>query len=188
MSRVVHILVLDPSFRNTGYVVLALQPTGEVIKEAGVIVTKKADKKKRAYAGDDNHRCAQEIATRLDGLLTTWGPSIIIAEAQAGSKSSKAAQLMGMSWGVISGLAVVFDIPVMQAQPTDVKEANCGNKKASKDDIREAVQEQYPEAEAAVAHIAPPSLHEHVYDALAVFVACRDSNEVRTLRQLAGGR
>lgn len=183
----VHVLALDPSFRNTGWAVVRLEPEQEVVLAVGCISTKKANKKQKAFAGDDNHRCAQEIARVLGRLLEEWMPEIVCAEAQAGSKSSKAAMLMGMGWGIISALTEVREVPVLQVTPVAIKEANTGSKKASKDEIEQAVRQRYPEVEALLETAGvKPAQCEHVWDALSAAIACFDSNEVRTLRRLAG--
>jgi Holliday junction resolvasome RuvABC endonuclease subunit len=182
----VNLLALDPSFRNTGWAVISLGKATELVVQVGVIRTKKADKKLKAFAGDDNHRCAKEIATALDTLLEEWMPDLVLAEAQSGSKNSRAAQLMGMGWGVISAVTCIRDVTVLQVPPTLVKEANTGSKKASKKEIEAAVKRRYSGAEKLMeaANINPGD-REHVWDAISVAIACFDSNEVRTLRRIA---
>lgn len=173
------ILALDPSFRATGWALLRIGDPFRV-EEVGVIATEKAHKKDKAFAGDDNHRCASILAGGLHALMQR-DVALICAEAQAGSKSSKAAQMMGMAWGVVSAVSAVQNLPVLQARPTQVKEANCGVKTASKEDVQAAVSNRFPEAAGLLASVKKKSLHEHVYDALSVAVACFDSTEVRTL-------
>lgn len=181
----IRILTLDPAFRNTGWAVINLHPASEEILAAGVITTKKIDKKLKSFAGSDNHRCAQIIAAGILKLLEEWKVEIICAEAQAGSKNSRAAMLMGMGWGIISAISHLQNLPVLQVRPQEVKEVNVGSKRASKEEIKEAVCARYPEAEKAIEHIKPPSLREHAYDAVAVAVACFDSTEIATLRRLS---
>ena len=169
-----------------GYSVLCLTRDGsEQIVDIGVITTKKADKKLKAYAGDDNHRCSQILADGLDVLVEGYQPSLIVAEAQSGSKNSRAAQLMGMAWGVVSTVAAIHGIPVLQARPTQIKKACTGKGQASKEEIQEAVTVQFPASpEWLLNNVKPKSLHEHVYDSLSVYIACRDSTEVQTLKQV----
>jgi Holliday junction resolvasome RuvABC endonuclease subunit len=177
------VLALDPSFRNTGWVVVSVS-SPEVVIDAGVICTKKADKRAKAYAGDDNHRCSTQIARGLNDLVETFRPVLVVAEAQAGSKNSRAAQLMGMAWGVLSSVMAVRDIPVLQARPTDVKLGATGSRAASKEEVEAAMRALWPTLGDICKRIRPPSLHEHVYDAVAAYVACRDSTEVHTLRRI----
>lgn len=184
----VYLLALDPSFRNTGWAVIRLQFASEDIVKVGCISTTKADKKLKAFAGDDNHRCAQEIARDLDGLFEEWQPELVCAEAQAGSKNSRAAMLMGMGWGILSTVTQLREVVVLQATPKRIKEANTGSKTASKKQIEQAVKERYPHAEAILADSGiKPAQEEHVWDAISVAVACLGSSEVQTLRRLTKG-
>jgi Holliday junction resolvasome RuvABC endonuclease subunit len=177
-----YVVALDPSFRNTGYAVIELGEKGPVLRSVGVIVTKKIDKKVKMYAGDDNHRCAQLIATQLGEVLDVWKPFLVVAEAQAGSKNSRAAQLMGMGWGVVSAVTAARRTPVIQAQPQSVKLATTGVKTATKLAVQTAVQLRFPAVVPLLADVRPPSLHEHVYDALGVFIACESSTEIQSIR------
>ena len=177
------ILTLDPSFRNTGWAVLELADSDESIVDLGCICTKKADKKRKAFAGDDNHQCASHIADELRGLVLKYRPRLICAEAQSGSKNSSAAMLMGMAWGVVSTIATLFEVPVLQVTPVRVKEALTGSAKASKAEIEAAVRQRYPTAEGYMSGLVG-GLHEHVWDCLAVAITCYNSTEVRVLRNV----
>jgi Holliday junction resolvasome RuvABC endonuclease subunit len=92
---------------------------------------------------------------------------------------------MGMGWGILSAVSCVKDLPVLQARPQEIKEANAGKKSASKEQVRAAVTKRYPEASRQIAYIKPPSLQEHAYDAISAGVACLNSTEVATLRRIA---
>ena len=179
------ILTLDPSFRHFGWVIIDINSASEDIVAAGVIVTKKADKKLKRYVSDDDHRCSQLIASALTQVILKWQPTIICAEALSVPRSSRAAMTMGMSWAVLSAVSFLQDIPVLQVSTQEAKEVNAGSKKASKDEVRAAVCRRYPKAKSTIAHIKPPSLHEHTYDAIAAAVACFDSTEIATLRRIA---
>lgn len=179
-----YVLTLDPSFRHNGWAVVELSAAGTRIIAAGVIVTKKADKKQKAFAGDDNHRCSQEIAEQLSAVIDCYKPVMITAEAQAGSKNSRAAQLMGMNWGVVSAVACLKGVPILQATPTAVKRALTGKKDASKQEIEEVVVARFPELVSLLQATRPKSLHEHAYDAAAVYIACEDSTEIKMIKRM----
>ena len=183
--RNVYVACVDPSFRHFGWSIVELRTHKDVICAGDVIVTKKADKKVKAFAGDDNHRCTQIIAGQFHAVLSHWKPKLIISEAQSGSKSSRAAQLMGMAWATLSTLALIHQLPVLQATPQAIKKANVGKITASKEEVQSTVRHRYAEAEGLAEDITPNSLREHFYDSISAFVACLDSNEIRTLRLLA---
>ena len=182
----VSILALDPSFRNLGWAVLNVWPDGEEVIASAVITTKKANKKLKRFAADDNHQCAQHLADKLIEVIKDHHVKLICAESSWGFKGSKAAQLAGMTWGVLSAVSLVYRLPVLQATPTEIKEANVGTTSATKEEVREAVLERYPEAKEAVERVTKEKLQEHGYDAIAAAVACLRSTEIATLRTLAG--
>ena len=96
---------------------------------------------------------------------------MVYAEAESGSQSSKAAQLMGKSWGVVSAVTLMVDVPVMQVQPKELKKVLTGEQTASKKDIEAAVKERFPGVEKLFEDIKPRGVHEHGYDAIAVFIS-----------------
>jgi Holliday junction resolvasome RuvABC endonuclease subunit len=181
-----NILALDPAFRHFGWVVFSVTASGETPIDAGCIVTKKAAKKKGIYAADDNHQCAQAIARKLFYLVDYYNPALICAEAPGGSQSSKAAQLLGASAGILSTVVAYHEtIPFIQVDKMSIKKALTGGNKASKDEIEAVVVEKYPALRELCTSVNPPSLHEHVYDAGGVLIACGDASEVQMVRQIA---
>ena len=180
------VLLLDPAFRNFGWAVMTLGPVEDFICDVGVITTKKADKKQRLYVSDDNHTCSTHIAQQLQSIVATYCPIFICAEAQQGSKSSKAIQMQGMAWGILSAVAAVNRVPVLQAQPQQVKKALTQRNDASKEEIEAVVCKHYTDLAERVKIIKPKSLHEHIYDACAVGIACLNSTEIQTARRMMG--
>lgn len=177
------VLALDPAFRNTGWVVVEVCPgQRDRLLDGGVIETKPANKKMKRFAGDDNHYCSQIIARKLIEIIDKWQIKFICAESQSGSKNSKAAQLMGMGWGIISAISVTEEVNVLQVRPQEIKEAVTGKRAASKGEIKLAVMENYIEIKGIIEKIDKASKHEHVYDACAVMLTCTDSLEVNLFR------
>ena len=62
----IKVLVVDPSFRNTGWAVIHAHAKGERAVNVGVIRTKKGD----GYVGEDNERCSRIIASKMACTLT----------------------------------------------------------------------------------------------------------------------
>lgn len=160
----------------------------EDIEWVRVACTEKTNKKHKVLSADDNHRCSTELAREVEYAIKTYKPVLICAEAQQGSKNSHAAQLQGMAWGVVSAVAALLEVPVLQATPGAVKKAVCGRKDASKEDIEHAVIKRFPETEEMVGtEVSPNSLAEHVFDAIAVGITCLSSTEVQSIRRLTFG-
>jgi len=157
-------LAVDPSLRNTGW---AIMDHGTVW-EVGLICTER-DKSLPVYL--DNQRCLELICCGMRDAHQACGlgADLVYAEAKGGSKSAKAAAAMAMAQGVLIGsLASRADIHLML--PQKVKQIVCGNRSASKDDIRAAVDKLYPNAfEMMVdAGYKAKKYNEHIYDAIAI--------------------
>ena len=156
-------LAVDPSLRNTGW---AIMDEGTVCW-IGLICTEKGDGP--VYL--DNQESLERLACGLGDAASLCASHIIEvhAEAKGGSKSAKAAAAMAMAQGVLIGsLAHRADIHLML--PQKVKQIVCGNRSASKDDIRAAVDKLYPNAfEMMVdAGYKAKKYNEHIYDAIAI--------------------
>ena len=182
------ILCLDPAFRHLGVTVISLLMASEEVVHASVVCTEKQNKKAKVLAADDNHRCSQELAGHLMAVIKQWKPVLICAESMQGSQNSHAALLQGMSWGVVSAVTRVLNIPVLQTTPQTVKKVLCGRKDASKDDIEAAVCKLFPSMVPLAAKIQPASLREHAYDAAAVGYTCLGSTEIHSIRRMAHGQ
>lgn len=166
-------LAVDPAFRNFGWV---LQDE-DSIYAAGVIRTEK-DKDKKTLISEDNVRCALHISNRLEEIAIRhtrdhgYQARLVHAESQVGSKSSKAAQLQGMAWGVICG-KFSNGWTIHQMQPQTVKKIICGKRTASKEEVEDAICLRYPGLrELALAAVGrAKSKAEHIYDAAAIGLA-----------------
>jgi Holliday junction resolvasome RuvABC endonuclease subunit len=158
-------LAIDPSLRNTGW---ALMDT-EKVYDVGLIHTKR-DSDRLVYL--DNQRCLSELSNgiRHAPRYTPEGiPRDVYMEAKGGSKSAKAAAAMAMAQGVMIG-ALECDHPIHLILPQEVKKRFCGDRRASKDDIRVRVDELYPEAFGMMVDkgFKAKKYNEHIYDAIAI--------------------
>lgn len=180
VSKPLYLLGLDPGFANTGYAVVRIAPTSKV-EAAGVLVTKKSDKKKKILSTDDNFSRAKAISLFLSNLLDTWDIALVCAESMSFPPSASAAAKMAMCWGVVACLAQTRGIPVFQASPQEVKVAVHGSKSASKEEVEASVIKKGFDISDLLKGTAR-SLHEHAYDATAVVLTAQDSDLVRILR------
>jgi len=198
------VIGIDPGFASFGWAMLT--PDGEVVG-LGVLRTAPSDKKAKVLASHDNVRRTRELARDFGALLdgrmpgkpeeyqhTPFGqaPSeggaavrLIAAESMSFPRNASAASKMAMAWGMIVGAATLRDLPLVQASPQTVKKRICGDMKASKKDIENAMVARYGQGLFRMLKGVPAGSHEHAFDALAVARACLDSDEARMLRQMA---
>lgn len=168
------ILAVDPGLAAMGYAVLALNGAGI---EFGVLRTAPSPKKQRTLAIDDNLRRVREIAHDLNGLIYRHGVKVLAAEAMSFPRSSSSAAKLAMSWAAFATLSELRGLPLVQASPQMVRRALSGAG-SCKDDMAVVVRARL----GAIAINAPPSLHDHAYDAAAVGLYVLNSDVVRALR------
>jgi Holliday junction resolvasome RuvABC endonuclease subunit len=156
-----------------------------------LIQTKKSDKKLKVLASDDNFRRCKEISVALTSLIReveeAEGPiRVFCVEAKSFPRNASSAAKVAMFWGILAMLSVDTGIPVVQASPQQVKIKMCKKAKASKDEVQKACQEIFGKdvLENLCGSIAETNL-EHPYDALAVVVACSDSETVRLAMRMS---
>jgi crossover junction endodeoxyribonuclease RuvC len=177
------LLGLDPGFASVGWCVLSLEESREDVVAMGVFRTEKADAKRKVLAADDNFRRAREIVRLLRPKVDNV--QAICAESMSFPRNSSAAAKMAMSWGVVACMSELFNIPVVQATPKEVKKAVCSNGSATKEEIEAALRARYAgRLSASLLADVPRSCHEHAWDALAACVACFDSEVVRLARRM----
>lgn len=184
------VLGLDPGMSNVGYAVVRLGDLTTPLR-MGLIQTKKSDKKLKVLASDDNFRRCKEISVALNTLIgeveKVYGPvRVFCVEAKSFPRNASSAAKVAMFWGILAKLSVDTGIPVVQARPQEVKIKMCQKAKASKEEVRAACQEAFGKSdlEALCGSISETNL-EHPYDALAVVVACSDSETVRLAMRMS---
>jgi Holliday junction resolvasome RuvABC endonuclease subunit len=179
-STEVSLAGFDPGLANFGWAKVILTRSDILVRGMGVIRTEPENKKRKVLASDDNVRRARVIARELKG----WLPEVsaICAESMSFPRNSSAAAKLGNSWGVVSALSEVYDLPVVQESPQKIKKCVTGNSSAPKDEVRDALIERFACQDFLKGF--PASVHEHAWDALASIVACLDSDVVRLARQM----
>jgi len=177
------LLGIDPGLANFGYAVVEFGSWGKKLVKLGHIRTEKSDKKKAVRSSDDNTRRAREIFQPLTTLISDFRPNVLCTEAMSFPRSSSASHKLGISWGVVVGLSCIFELPIVQASPQDIKQKVCDNKKASKEDVQLALNAMY--GDAADVEQFVKTKREHPFDALGAVEACLDSEVVRLARLMA---
>lgn len=166
------ILGVDPGFASFGWARIELEGGPEPVRiELGVIETTKSARKLHVLATDDNARRARELARGLIGELT--GADVICAEGISFTRDASVMCKVGMAWGVLVATATSLGVPLVQASPQRVKAVACGTIKASKEDVQRAMEQTY-----RLRWKGKRTAAEHVYDALAAYHACRNSDVV----------
>lgn len=190
----IHILGVDPGFAYVGLVVVKLRGLHVFVKHAEVFTTKKASKKQRVLATDDNLHRAKQIARRLSDLDKLYRIRGIAAEAMSFPRNASAAAKVSLCWGVLSCFSEVANVPILQARPQEIRAAlglkpvkgeTKGDKKTKTQAKLNARFGKFVSRVAAAG--IPKSQHEHVYDALAAAVACIKSPEIQWARSLSEG-
>jgi Holliday junction resolvasome RuvABC endonuclease subunit len=188
------IVGVDPALRNLGWVRVRLVTgviAGIEVLGMGVISTEPSSKKRHVLASDDNLRSIRELDAEFDRMLRGWGngfgpTSAIVAESMSFPRNSSAAAKVALSWGMIGTRANVLGVPVVQASPQEVRKGLDLAKNASKDVVREAILRIFEKELTGHLKDVPEGKWNHAFDALAVVLACQQSDVIRALR--AGAR
>jgi Holliday junction resolvasome RuvABC endonuclease subunit len=170
----VNLLCLDPGFQHLGWSIIRVGRRGRWhVATGGIISTKKSSKKMNYLEASDDARRVGEIRDELAAIVTEWNPLCICSEGVSYVRNAKVNFKIGMVWGLVHA----FAIPVFTASPQEIKEACCGKRNASKNDVAEAMTER---------KLIPPlperkTLHEHVWDSVAAGFTCATSPSFRMM-------
>lgn len=185
MSREVFILGVDPGFASFGFGIVNLLPTSEFVIKVDVVRTQKSPKKLNVKAADDNFRRSQAIAAVLHDVVRKYQPMAIAAEAMSFPRNASAAAKVAMAWGILSDVCHVYQLPMVQATPQEIKKTLCGNKSATKEDVQKALEGRYEHQFQHFTGVVPAGQWEHGFDAVGAVVSCLDSDVIRMARGMA---
>lgn len=181
----VRVLGIDPGLANMGVCVVELDGKDIKVVFLEVLATQKSSKKKEVLASSDTVRRARELANALNAVVVRQRPMVMAVEAMSYPRNASSAAKTAVSWGVLATLAELFDLPMVQASPQDMKKALCGNRSASKVEVQKELESHFPGAFHDFVTRYPKAQHEHGFDALGVVFACLNSEVVRMARGLA---
>lgn len=179
----IHVLGVDPGFGAFGYALAGYSPEHDTheVRAMGVIRTKKATKKQRILASEDNFQRARDIARRLATILSVNDVKALAFESFSPPQRASKSNLVkiGFPYGILASLAVTHDLPTVQMSPQTIRKSlgGVGSKKGVEDLLRGA----FPEAERALTG-TPESMRNHAWDALAAYLAAWDTDTMRMLR------
>ena len=182
-----HVLGIDPGFASLGYAVMLLSGDGEgdEVVEVGVFHTTKSSKKTKVRASDDNLRRARLLYGMLDTIFCRFDINILCAETMSFPRNASTAGKLAMCWGVLAAIVESRSMPVVQASPQSIKDVLTGRKDASKQDVRDALEERYPGQFDSFVEASNKGDLEHGFDAAGAIVACLESDVVQVARKLS---
>lgn len=184
-------LTCDPGFSAFGWGLVRFDKSSRqhAVLAAGCVRTKKSAKKHGVLATEDNFARLREIAQELREQCAPHAVRLITFEAfSMPMRAGKSAIVkMAYPYGALAMLASLWDIPVVSPTPQQVKKALTGKLSASKEQVEEAVRARMAthaewdgSAEPDLGDLAG-SYHNHVWDALAAYVAAQQSDVARAL-------
>ena len=179
-----NVLGIDTGFASYGWGIVDLTTEGERVVAAGCIRTKKS--KRKVLITADNFRRGAEIERELERVIAVHDPKAIAIEAMSWPRSSSVVAKLGIAWGITIAVATRHDFPVVSSSPQELKKRLTGKASSSKEEMRAAVLKTTGCIRLAgmLAKVLPASEHEHPIDAVAAVIAARDTDVMRTIRQL----
>ena len=188
MSRLV--LGIDPGFASCGWCIADLDT--RVVHSMGVITTKKADKKLKVRAVDDNLERTKQITKVLDNLIK-WGCTVeiqgrgvgplfsaevtacsrVYAEAMSFPRDASVAGKMNLCWGALIATAYARSVGITQNTPQEIKKKVTGAPDASKRRVELTLKRLWKNTRGKLKGV-PKRMHEHAWDALAAITASID--------------
>ena len=179
------ILGIDPGFRSLGWAVIECDGSSTVCLEAGVIRTAKSKHKIPVWQ-DNQDRC-EVLAQQLLFKAKAYAINLIAVEGESWTRTSSD-RVIGMSRGIIYGLACAYNYPVIQWHPKDVKKELTGRKSASKTEIQDWLCENVDGVRKHL-DLIPKTQKEHAADAAAIAVTeLRRGNLAKIFMAAEAGR
>ena len=169
------VLACDPSLTAWGWAVLQKN----VVRGAGVIVTKPLAKKRKIREGDDRVRRTNELVRQLNQVIDKYNVIYIVSENQHGSQNARAAIGIGITVAVLESINVLRNIPVEWFYESDAKKALLGRISASKAEVKDSIDSLYD-----VYWLGVKYHDEAVADALAIYYCAEcHSPTIRLMNQ-----
>ncbi|KKN38762.1 hypothetical protein LCGC14_0750250 [marine sediment metagenome] len=178
-------LGIDPGFASLGFAVVEIGEDSERVIEMDVVRTSPATRKRRIREADDNVRRAGEIVRALRAVFVRHKVTVLCCESMSFPRGASAAAKLAMAWGVVVAIALEHDVPILQATPKEIKKSVTGRKTASKEEVRQVLEETYGGAllSRKIEHVTACK-QEHAFDGLAAVVSCLESETIILVRKL----
>lgn len=175
------LLAIDPGFRNTGWIVVRVDPGAPFFVACGLLRTKKSTK--TVLQSHDDWRCYRAILRGILSAAAPYAPSAMIVETPAGSKSVRAARAMASAYALCAAVSEFARIPAVLVSADDAKLAATGKRNGSKAEVAEAVASFVDPVHVAQAVGRAKTKAEHITDAAALVLGAWEHDVVRMLRR-----
>lgn len=152
----------------------------------GLIRTDKSNKKLHVRSADDNFRRAKDIAYTLSQLINLHHVRAICFESFSPVRSASVAAQLGTSYGVLATLVTVHRLPIACVTPQETRKILHAE---SKEDVAQIAYQRHKIAgKRAMIQFAKEygnngGDHNHAWDSIGIFEACKDSDIIRALRR-----
>lgn len=148
------VLSLDGALRNTGWCFYDDRPVA-----VGLIKTSPEQSEPEAL---------YHIFTEVDVLIRQYSPDLVAVEDQFTNKNPKTTKQLAAVRGAILTACGKNGVPVLILEPTRIKLAAAGSGKATKEEVREAVQNLTPDN--LISYITTFRKTDDIWDAIAIAV------------------
>ena len=181
------IMCLDLALANTGVAILRINKNSK--DELLSVRTIHTDKSKKVKVSDDEWRRTTELTSQLEQAVKEFNPVHVFIECPTGgSKSASAARSMAVARGACCACLHNLGKSATLISPFEAKAAATGNKTAEKGAVKEAVKKEFPDFKDWVLGKrgqVVEGLNEHVYDALSVYMAARNTEIYSNLKGIS---
>ena len=170
------ILAIDPGFRALGLVVY--HPQTDSIMDYGVLISNPKEytaTKKNIGASKADAMFLEAVGVYLNKYAKKYILQKVIVELPGGSKSARAATMLGKVSGVIIGWAIALNKPIVYYTPQRNKKCVTGETYADKTLIEIAVRKRWPSPFWAE---LKDNEREHVCDAAGLIITAQAHDEL----------
>jgi Holliday junction resolvasome RuvABC endonuclease subunit len=176
----VKLLGCDPGLASFGLAIMSLEPRPRVV-QLEVLRTERNVERRRLRVADDtcdrSRRLAHTLLARLDEHPDVIAICVEAWQGTYGKIPHQVVGGLGRVRGILDTLAELHELPIIEEPPQTLKRLVTGNRKASKEEVRDTLENRFPE----LAGLWPSqkTLQEHAGDAVATCVAGLESDIVR---------
>lgn len=183
------VLGIDTGLANTGLAIVEADPRSISVIDLLHFGSESSVKKKGIRAADDTFDRTRRLAAFIISVIDKHQPDLVCIESLSMPRNASASNKIGMAFGAVATLVEIRGLPVLGVSPTAIKDAVTGNKKASKDDVQDALDLRFGGAPRKIlkAKKLAKGKHEHPFDALGAVVACERSEIFVALRRIGNG-
>lgn len=145
------------------------------------ISTEPSAKKRRILVAEDNVRRVCEAMRVISDLVKDheWTVRAVVTEQFSPPRNAGAAAKVAMMYGALVEYARGSYMPFVQRTPQEIRKRLCGKATAPVEAIEKAVRAKYPEV--VQWYPTKKDSWQHVMDAAAAWITCRDDDVIRAL-------